>query len=68
MYNNWNMIKPRWRKLADKYIVNGGNPLRGDIQISGSKNAALGIIAAAMLLDDSCIIENLPHIEDIRIY
>ncbi len=53
--------------MADKYIVNGGNPLRGDIQISGSKNAALGIIAAAMLLDDSCIIENLPHIEDIRI-
>lgn len=53
--------------MSNKYIVEGGVPLKGDVQISGSKNAALGIIAAAMLLDDYCVIENLPKIEDIRI-
>lgn len=54
-------------KLSDRYIIKGGTPLKGNIQISGSKNAALGIIAAAMVLDNPCTIENLPKIQDIQV-
>lgn len=49
------------------YIIRGGNRLVGDVTISGSKNAALGIISAAMLLDGSCKIENVPDIADINV-
>ena len=49
------------------YIVWGKNRLIGDVTISGSKNAALGIISAAMLLDGPCKIENAPDIADINI-
>ncbi len=48
------------------YIVRGGNALRGDITVSGSKNAALGIVAAASVLDGPCVIENVPNISDVR--
>ncbi len=53
--------------MANRYIIQGGTPLKGSVQISGSKNAALGIIAAAMVLDDVCMIENLPKIKDISL-
>lgn len=53
--------------MSNRYIIKGGTPLKGTIQISGSKNAALGIIAAAMVLDNPCTIENLPKIQDIKI-
>lgn len=49
------------------YIVRGGNRLAGDVTISGSKNAALGIISAAMILDGSCKIENAPDVADINV-
>ena len=49
------------------YIIRGGHPLRGEVCVSGSKNAALGIIPAAMLLDGACRIENLPNISDVNI-
>ncbi len=49
------------------YIVRGGNRLVGDVTISGSKNAALGIISAAMLLDGACKIENMPDVADINV-
>jgi UDP-N-acetylglucosamine 1-carboxyvinyltransferase len=49
------------------YIVRGGNRLTGDVAISGSKNAALGVISAAMLLDGICRIENAPDVADINI-
>lgn len=49
------------------YIVRGGNRLVGDVTISGSKNAALGIISAAMLLDGPCKIENMPDVADINV-
>lgn len=48
------------------YYINGGTPLKGDITVSGSKNAALGIIAAACVLDGPCVIENLPFVSDIE--
>ncbi len=44
----------------EKFIINGGTPLRGEVEISGAKNAALAIIPAAILSQDICIIENLP--------
>jgi UDP-N-acetylglucosamine 1-carboxyvinyltransferase len=53
--------------LLASYIVKGGNRLTGDVAISGSKNAALGIISAAMLLDGTCRIENAPDVADINI-
>ena len=44
----------------EKFIINGGVPLRGEVEISGAKNAALAIIPAAILSQDVCVIENLP--------
>ncbi len=49
------------------YIIRGGNRLTGDVSVSGSKNAALGIISAAMLLDGPCKIENIPDIADLNV-
>lgn len=49
------------------YVIKGGHPLYGDISVSGSKNAALGIVAASMVLDGPCRIENVPNIIDIGI-
>ena len=48
------------------YIIRGGKRLIGNVTISGSKNAALGVIAAAMLLDGPCKIENAPDVDDIN--
>ncbi len=44
----------------EKFVINGGIPLHGEIEISGAKNAALAIIPAAILSQDVCVIENLP--------
>jgi UDP-N-acetylglucosamine 1-carboxyvinyltransferase len=49
------------------YIIRGGNRLAGEVSVSGSKNAALGIISAAMLLDGPCKIENIPDIADLNV-
>ncbi len=48
----------------EKYVVNGGNPLSGEVVISGAKNAAVAIIPAALLVNGVCRIENMPHISD----
>ena len=48
------------------YIIRGGNRLNGEVTISGSKNAALGVLAASMLLDGPCKIENAPDVDDIN--
>ena len=50
-----------------QYIMKGGTPLAGDVIISGAKNAALGILAAAIMTDESVIIENLPNVRDINV-
>lgn len=47
-------------KALEKFVINGGNPLHGEVTISGAKNAALAIIPAAILSQDICVIENLP--------
>ena len=45
-----------------KYVIRGGKPLYGDVEISGAKNAAVAIIPAALLVDGVCRIENVPQI------
>ncbi len=49
----------------DKLIIEGGQPLQGEIRISGAKNSALPILAATLLTPDSVRIANLPHLHDI---
>ena len=49
---------------VEKYVINGGAPLRGEVEISGAKNAAVAIIPAALLVDGVCRIENIPQISD----
>ncbi len=48
----------------DKYVINGGTTLHGEVEISGAKNAAVAIIPAALMVDGVCRIENLPQISD----
>ena len=50
-----------------QYIMKGGNPLVGDVEISGAKNAALGILPAAIMADEPVLIENLPDVQDIHV-
>ena len=50
--------------LVEKYVINGGATLRGEVEISGAKNAAVAIIPAALLVDGVCRIENIPQISD----
>lgn len=51
----------------EKYVVTGGVRLKGEVPISGAKNAAVAIIPAAILADEPCIIENVPNISDVSI-
>lgn len=51
----------------EKFVVNGGNKLHGEVQISGAKNAAVAIIPAVILSDGVCRIENIPNIMDVNI-
>ena len=53
--------------MDDKFIIGGGNPLRGTVEISGAKNAAVAIIPAALLCGEECLIDNLPQISDVTI-
>src|SRR5579875_1393970 len=50
----------------DKLVIEGQIPLRGEVVVSGAKNAALPIMAAALLTTDECIIDNVPIVEDVR--
>ena len=51
----------------EKIVLNGGSPLRGSIEVSGMKNAALPILMGCLLVEDKCIIENLPEIDDVSL-
>lgn len=48
----------------EQYAIRGGNPLVGEVEIGGAKNAALGILAASIMTDDTCLIENIPEVSD----
>ncbi len=50
-----------------QYVINGGIPLVGEIDISGMKNAALPILASAIMTDETVILENLPDVDDVRV-
>ena len=51
----------------EQYIIKGGLPLVGEVEIGGAKNAALAIIAAAIMTDETVIIDNLPDVRDINV-
>ena len=51
----------------DNFVINGGKPLKGNVVISGAKNAAVAIVAATILADEPCVLENVPEISDINI-
>ena len=53
--------------MENQYIIKGGTPLRGEVTISGAKNAALGILAAAIMTDETVLIDNLPNVRDINV-
>ena len=52
----------------NKYLINGGRPLFGEVTISGAKNAAVAILPAALLVDGVCRIENIPQISDVTLF
>ncbi|HJA81895.1 MAG TPA: UDP-N-acetylglucosamine 1-carboxyvinyltransferase [Candidatus Mediterraneibacter intestinipullorum] len=51
----------------EQYIIKGGNPLVGEVEIGGAKNAALAILAAAIMTDETVVIENLPDVNDVNV-
>ncbi len=51
----------------DKFVIQGGHRLTGEIEVSGAKNAAVAIIPAVILSDEPCILENVPNISDVSI-
>lgn len=51
----------------EQYVIKGGTPLRGEVDISGAKNAALALIAAAIMTDETVVIDNLPDVRDINV-
>lgn len=53
--------------VLEKFVIHGGRPLEGEVTISGAKNAAVALVAATILCDEPCIIENVPAISDIAI-
>ncbi len=52
--------------MSEKFIINGGQRLEGEVEIRGSKNAAAAILAAVLLTKEPCIISNLPKVKDIE--
>lgn len=51
----------------EQYVIHGGNPLVGEVEIGGAKNAALAILAAAVMTDETVLIENVPDVRDTNI-
>jgi len=51
--------------MSEKFVIKGGNSLKGEVKIKGAKNAAFPILAAAILTKEDCFINNLPLIEDV---
>ena len=51
----------------EQYVIKGGSPLIGEVEIGGAKNAALAILAAAIMTDETVTIDNLPDVRDINV-
>lgn len=56
-----------WRSIMQKFRITGGLSLKGEIEVSSAKNSILPIIAATILCDDECVIENFPILEDVSV-
>ena len=54
--------------ILEKLVITGKTPLKGEVVISGAKNAAVAIIPATLLINGTCTIENLPNISDVKLY
>lgn len=52
----------------EKLVITGGTPLKGEVIISGAKNAAVAILPATLLINGTCTISNIPNISDVKIY
>ena len=50
----------------DCLVIKGGSPLKGEVKISGAKNAALPLMAATLLTEEECVLRNLPDLSDVR--
>ena len=59
------MLRDIIKDMAEKFIINGGKPLKGEIEVRGAKNAAFPILAASLLTKEECLIDNLPLVEDV---
>ena len=55
----------RTGEILDRYLIQGGIPLKGTVEISGAKNAAVAIIPAALMVNGIVVLENLPRISDV---
>ncbi|MCI9546937.1 MAG: UDP-N-acetylglucosamine 1-carboxyvinyltransferase [Lachnospiraceae bacterium] len=51
----------------ERYVIKGGNPLAGEVEIAGAKNAALAILASAIMTDETVLIENVPNVRDTNV-
>lgn len=51
----------------EKFIIEGGKKLSGEVTVNGAKNAVVAILPATILSDEPCIIENIPGISDVSI-
>ena len=60
-------IVPKHGVKMEQYVIKGGNPLVGEVEIGGAKNAALAILAAAVMTDDTVLIENMPDVRDTNV-
>ena len=49
----------------DRFLITGGIPLQGTVQIDGAKNSALSIMAASLLTSEKCVLENVPQLKDV---
>ena len=61
-----NPARPEVNPMKERMLITGGNPLEGEVCVSGGKNTAVAVIPATLLSDEPCTIENLPDIEDVR--
>lgn len=62
------LLQKLWKvRFMEKIIINGGKPLLGDVEISGMKNAAVAVILSTILVEDICVLENLPDISDVAL-
>ena len=51
----------------ERYVIKGGNPLAGEVDIAGAKNAALAILAASIMTDETVVIDNMPDVRDTNV-